>query len=863
MSQETRWVVLKFGGTSVSSLSNWKTIKGIVRSRLNEGLRPMLVCSALSGVSDLLEKMLEATEHGNHKIVINEIKQKHFTLAEALGLDGAKILGSFFSKLSQLAQGASLTGEVSPRLHAQVMALGELMSTHLGAVYLDHQELPTTWFDARDALAAEEVDLISTQQKYLSATCCYDTDQNLSDRLGALPTPTIITQGFIARNEQGRTVLLGRGGSDTSATYFAAKLSAVRCEIWTDVPGVYSANPRQVPTARLLKHLDYEEAQEITSMGAKVLHPRCISPMEAADIPLHIRCTTHPKLSGTVISSQTPFDGAQVKAIVAKNNILLISMEAEGMWQQVGFLADVFACYKKLGLNIDLVSSSENNVTVTLDGISNTLTPEIIDSLLEELALHCKPRKIESCASVSLVGRNIRTIIHQLGPAFEVFEEAKIHLVSQAANDLNISFVVDENEVNKMVQRLHRILFEHHRSDALLGPTWSEVFEDEEKRLTPMPTAWWREKRDELLALAAQDSPLYVYNQGTLREAAEELQKLSPVNRIFYSIKANPYPQILELFYQMDLGFECVSPGEVNHILSLFPDIDRQRILFTPNFAPRAEYEHGLGQNVIVTLDNLYPLRAWPDLFAGREIFIRIDPGHGRGHHDFVKTAGSQSKFGVSLGQIDELVKLVKKCGTRVVGLHAHSGSGILTPGNWREVASVLASLTDRLGDVRVLDLGGGLGVVEKPGQIELDLRQVSEELAQVKEVYPQLELWLEPGRFLVAHAGVLLVHVTQTKQKGNIRYVGVNTGMNTLIRPALYGAYHEIVNLTRLYDTKRVLVNVVGPICETGDVLGHERNLPAAKESDVLLIAVVGAYGHAMSSQYNLRPPAQEKFIG
>jgi diaminopimelate decarboxylase/aspartate kinase len=152
--------------------------------------------------------------------------------------------------------------------------------------------------------------------------------------------------------------------------------------------------------------------------------------------------------------------------------------------------------------------------------------------------------------------------------------------------------------------------------------------------------------------------------------------------------------------------------------------------------------------------------------------------------------------------------------------------------------------------------------VVERPGQNELDLHAVGEGLKAVKAAYPLLELWLEPGRFLVANAGVLLARATQTKRKNGAYYIGVDAGMNTLIRPALYGAYHQIVNLTNINDPERVQADVVGPICESGDVLGHDRALAPVREGDVLLVATVGAYGYAMSSNYNLRQPAREVFL-
>jgi diaminopimelate decarboxylase/aspartate kinase len=174
-------------------------------------------------------------------------------------------------------------------------------------------------------------------------------------------------------------------------------------------------------------------------------------------------------------------------------------------------------------------------------------------------------------------------------------------------------------------------------------------------------------------------------------------------------------------------------------------------------------------------------------------------------------------------------------------------------------VAGELVQIAEQFPAVEVIDLGGGLGVPEKPGDRPIDLAAVDATLAEIRETYPQYRLWLEPGRYIVSRAGVLLTHVTQTKGKGEMRYIGVGTGMNSLIRPALYGAYHEIVNLTRAEQAPSETVTVVGPICETGDRLGSDRLLPPTEEGDVILIANAGAYGHVMSSQYNLRQVAKE----
>jgi diaminopimelate decarboxylase/aspartate kinase len=258
-------------------------------------------------------------------------------------------------------------------------------------------------------------------------------------------------------------------------------------------------------------------------------------------------------------------------------------------------------------------------------------------------------------------------------------------------------------------------------------------------------------------------------------------------------------------------------------------------------------------------LDNLYPLRAWPELFRGRDVFLRIDPGFGRGHHQHVRTAGVHSKFGVPIAEAQELQELVDAAGARVVGLHAHTGSGIFDVANWTQTGAQLADLARRFPDVRVIDLGGGIGVPEQIGQSAIDLGALDAGVAELKRQIPGIEFWMEPGRFLVAAAGVLVAVVTQLKGKGAVRYVGIATGMNSLIRPALYGSHHDIRNLTRLDEPKTTCVNVVGPICETADQLGADRWLPPTVEGDVLLIANCGAYGFSMASNYNRRPPAAE----
>ncbi len=861
--QSIRWVVLKFGGTSVASAGNWAIIRDLVRERLEAGFRPVVVHSALAGVSNLLEQALTAARNGDYDALLADIRQRHLALAGDLGLDGERLLGGNLGELEQILAGVRLVREVSPRVHAKVMAMGELLATTLGAAWLNQQGLDVRWQDARLCMTALDAPGVSERAAFLSATCEHGADPRLQSELAA-GGAVVLTQGFIASNRHGETVLLGRGGSDTSAAYFAGRLEAERLEIWTDVPGMFSADPRAVPGARLLKALRYEEAQEIASTGGSVLHPRSISPVRRTGIPLWIKCTSRPDATGTVIAQDAGDDAPRVKAISSRNGITLVSMETLGMWQQVGFLTEAFRCFSDLGISIDLVSTSESNVTVTLDPSANSMDASMLERLEQNLARLCRVRILQDVSVVSLVGQKIRAMLHEIGPALEAFQENHIHLLSQAASDLNLSFVVDAGQASRLVQNLHATLIKPPRTDIVFGETWEELQRDSgaEQATVQAPAPWWAERRDDLLAIAAESRAAYVYSRASVAAAAARLQALAAVDRVFYAIKANSNRDVLRVVHEAGLNFEVVSPGEIDLILELFPDIDRERILFTPNFAPREEYEYGLEQGIWVTLDNLHPLREWRSSFAGRKLFLRLDTGQGRGHHEHVKTAGVHSKFGIPLFELEEARQLAEAAGAEIVGLHAHTGSGILQADNWEEVAAALGEAARLFPGVRYLDIGGGLGIPEKPGQKALDMAAFDASLASVRGHVGDCEIWLEPGRYVVAQAGVLLTTVTQLKGKGDVQYVGVNTGMNSLIRPALYGAYHEIVNLSRLHEPATDIVNVVGPICETGDRLGSDRLLPAPREGDVLLVANAGAYGYVMSSRYNLREPAAEFLI-
>ena len=849
---------MKFGGTSVATLPRWQNIRELVASRRAEGARVLVVVSALTGITDALKQMCAQEDKGKRIEAAKAIAQRHYDLLDHMQLAVPDALGARLSELAQLAeQGPAVLGELA--WSALVQAHGELMSSALGAAFLSHSGLPTQWLDARDCLAAVALPNQNERTKLLSAMVEAKPDPALNARL-AQRGEVFITQGFIAREAKGRTVLLGRGGSDTSASYFGALLKAQRVEIWTDVAGMFTANPRQVPGARLLQKLDYEEAQEIASTGAKVLHPRCLSPLREPRVPMLIKDTNRPELEGTVIGPEVREHAPSVKAISARKGLTLVSMESVGMWQQVGFLADVFTHFKQHGLSVDLIGSAETNVTVSLDPTENLLDSDAVAALASDLSKVCRVKVIAPCAAITLVGRGMRSMLHTLSGVLAEFGQLRVHLISQSSNNLNLTFVVDESVVDELVPRLHDMLIAAGalRTDdsALFGPSWQNLYGSGET--AAVSDAWWRStSRDQLLALGAEATPRYVYHLPTVRQQARTLKSLTSVDRLHYAVKANTHPAILRALAEEGFGFECVSPGELKAVMAVVPE--SAPLLFTPNFAPREDYAWALNTRATVSLDSLYPLEHWGEVFRGREIVLRVDLGRGLGHHEKVRTGGSGSKFGLPVDQIDAFLRLADKYSVTVRGLHAHLGSGILDDKHWGEVYNQLASLAERIGSVAFLDIGGGLGVPSHPGESRLDIAALEEVLRKVKSAYPHYGLWMEPGRYLVADAGVLITRVTQQKGKGSWRYLGVDTGMNSLIRPALYDAWHEIVNLTRLDEPATALYQVVGPICESGDVIGSDRRLPEAQEGDVMLIAQAGAYGKVMSSPYNLRDEAEE----
>lgn len=610
-------------------------------------------------------------------------------------------------------------------------------------------------------------------------------------------------------------------------------------------PRFFTAPRFIVPAAKSLETVSYDVAQELIGFFNPQLHPEFIASLAQAGQTLSLT-----GLDGhTRIEPPRGASKPAVHSIVVKRGVILLSIATTSMWRQSGYLAKIFSTCSRLGVSVDQVSASESEVTLTLDGHRDDLPQGTLDQLLGDLSQLGALLLEEPCAAVTLVGRRIRSTLSQLSPVLARFEEERVHLIAQAAGDRNLTFVVDEAKSDKLVRDLHHLLF------PLSSPSPSQAAAS-----TLEEAEWWVKDREALLRMSRhQTTPFFLLHEPTVKRQLTTLTETSGCDCFLFAMKANHHPELLRTVRRHGLKFECVSPQEIDHLFSVFPDLTGNEILYTPNFASREDFIEGFSRGTYVTLDNHSPLEDHAELFLNRELVLRIDPGQGEGHHRYVKTAGRASKFGIDLDTLPRTRERLLQLECRVIGLHCHAGSGIRSVLPWLRNASLLEELLPLFPDVRFLDLGGGFGVPERPGDSPLDLSQLKDGLAKLKKAYPSIEIWLEPGRFIIAQAGVLLTRVTQVKSKADHTFVGVDAGMNSLIRPALYGAYHPIVNLSRYPDPRTVVADVVGPICESGDVLGSQRLLPQSRPGDLFLVANTGAYGRTMSSHYNLRPPARE----
>jgi aspartate kinase len=319
-------VVLKFGGSSVGEVRHWDTITQQVALHYQQGCSVVLVLSALKNISNLLEALLHQAVAGVHGPVIERLKEHHLGFAAQLGLSLEHELAPWFEQLNRDCDEIHHRQSISPKRHASILSIGELLSSTIGCAYLKSQQLDCNFQDVRDWLLADDRKQSDPWHHYTSNSCDYVKRADLIDHLAHEPK-VCVTQGFIARDRYNDTVLLGREGSDTSAAYLGAMLSAKRVEIWTDVPGVFSFNPRILINARQLSKLTYRQAESLARAGAKVLHPRALAPVWNHHIPLWVKCTAMPQHTGTQLVQHIPnYQGPL--AMAGETGMLLVKLQS-------------------------------------------------------------------------------------------------------------------------------------------------------------------------------------------------------------------------------------------------------------------------------------------------------------------------------------------------------------------------------------------------------------------------------------------------------------------------------------------------------------------------------------------------------
>lgn len=368
--------------------------------------------------------------------------------------------------------------------------------------------------------------------------------------------------------------------------------------------------------------------------------------------------------------------------------------------------------------------------------------------------------------------------------------------------------------------------------------------------------------------IARFGSPLYVYDLSVVRARARALKQAitwRPFQPL-YAIKANPCPAVARVIVAEGFGIDAVSPGEV--ALALRLGVEPGKVLYTENNMTDAEQAEALKQGVLINCGSLDRLER-VGRAGGREAAVRFNPDVGAGAHEKICTAGPMTKFGVHYTQVDDVLRIEQATGVKVVGCHMHIGSGILDADVYAKAMAVIFAVAAKLPNLRFVDVGGGIGIPYRSEHQAMDLPALGAKASALMAEFcarygRQLELRLEPGRFLVAESGTLLTTVTSVKTNPDTAeargrtYVGCDTGFNHLVRVAMYDAYHRIDNLSRP-NAPAAEVDVVGNICESGDVFARGRSLPLPQLGDLLAIRDAGAYGTAMASTYNTRPlPAE-----
>lgn len=445
-------IVCKFGGTSVGDAEAIRRTARIIASRLDQ--QPTVVVSALGGTTNLLLEIAAQAERGQLIPALRSVealRDRHLQVAsELLGdSDGDELaaeIGAMHDELASLAEALSVLGHLTPRSLDAVASFGERMSSLIVAATFSASRIPARHVDARRVMVTDDQ---FTRAEPLPDAIAEAARAHLTPLLRDGQVPVL--GGFIGATAAGVTTTLGRGGSDYSASLLGAALKAEVIEIWTDVDGMMTADPRVVPTARSIDQVGFEEASELASFGAKVLHPFTIAPAVRIGIPVRVLNSRKPDGKGTLITFDAP--RRPVTAIAGKSAVTLVKVQSPRMLLTEGFLRELFAIFERHKTSVDVVATSEVSVSVTVDDASRL--EESVGELRELGTVAIERHR----GVVALVGAALSESSEAMSRALRAIGGARLHMLSLSATGINLTMVVDGDEVTPLVQRLHAEFF--------------------------------------------------------------------------------------------------------------------------------------------------------------------------------------------------------------------------------------------------------------------------------------------------------------------------------------------------------------------------------------------------------------------
>jgi aspartate kinase len=447
-------IVMKFGGTSVEGATAIDRVAKIVYGRLAEN--PVIVVSAMSKITDQLVAMSKAAGEGDKDkaLALSRVaRERHYqTVSELLRHETFtplhEELEQDFNGLDELLRGISAVGELTPRTTDNVLSFGERVNAKIVAAGFEARGIRSKMVDARNVIVTDNQHTRAVPQ---FEEIGFRLKEHVKPHLERDFVPVL--GGFIGATKDGVTTTIGRGGSDFSAAIVGAGLDAERIEIWTDVDGMKTTDPNLCPNALRIKNIGFEEAAELAYFGAKVLHPATLLPAVQKNIPVLILNSRNPSNEGTVITARAPHCRNPFKAIAAKKRITIIDIVATRMLGAHGFLRSVFEIFDRHKCAVDVVSTSEVSVSLTVD--SNEAIPAIAADLQRMGDVQYEGRK----AIVCLVGENIRETPGIAGKVFGALSDINIRMISQGASEINLTFVIEEEDVPRAVKQLHDIFF--------------------------------------------------------------------------------------------------------------------------------------------------------------------------------------------------------------------------------------------------------------------------------------------------------------------------------------------------------------------------------------------------------------------